>query len=49
MNYLEEYYNSYLGFCPDIGTAVVVLSNLPPDYRIPATVPGIKRLQELNR
>ena len=31
------------------GTAVVVLSNLPPNDRIPATVLGIKRLQELNR
>ena len=41
--------NSYLGFCPETNTAVVVLSNLPPDYRIPATVLGIKRLQKLNR
>jgi len=43
------HYNSYLGFCPETGTAVVVLSNLSPDDRIPATVLGIKRLQELDR
>lgn len=41
------HYNSYLGFRPETGTAVVVLSNLPPDHRIPATVLGIKRLLEL--
>lgn len=43
------HYNSYLGFCPETKTAVVVLSNLAPGDRIPATVLGIKRLQELNR
>ena len=43
------HYNSYLGFCPETGTAVVVLSNLSPNDRIPATVLGIKKLQELNR
>lgn len=43
------HYNSYLGFCPKTNTAVVVLSNLSPNDRIPATVLGIKRLQELNR
>lgn len=37
-------YNSYIGFNPDCQSAVVVLSNLPPDYRIPATVVGIKRM-----
>jgi beta-lactamase class C len=42
------HYNSYLGFCPETGTAVVVLSNLSPNDRIPATVLGIKRLRELN-
>jgi len=36
------HYNSYLGFCPETGTAVVVLSNLSPNDRIPATVLGIK-------
>lgn len=39
-------YNSYLGFNPETGTAVVVLSNLSPSYRIPATVLGIKILTE---
>ena len=43
------HYNSYLGFCPETNTAVVVLSNLSPNDRIPATVLGIKKLQELNR
>ena len=42
-------YNSYLGFNPETATAVVVLSNLSPDYRIPATVLGIKLLQSLNK
>lgn len=41
------HYNCYLGFCPAKGQAVVVLSNLPPDYRIPATILGLKLLQEL--
>ncbi len=40
-------YNSYLGFNPETGTAVVVLSNLAPSYRIPATVLGVKLLIEL--
>lgn len=40
-------YNSYLGFCPETGTAVVILSNLPPSYRIPATVLGVKLLEEI--
>lgn len=39
-------YNSYLGFRPETGTAVVVLSNLAPNYRIPATILGIKLLTE---
>ncbi len=38
-------YNSYIGFSPDSRTAVIVLSNLAPNYRIPATVLGIKLLQ----
>jgi len=38
------HYNSYLGFHPATGTAVVILSNLAPGYRIPATVLGIKLL-----
>lgn len=41
-------YNSYLGFCPETGTAVVVLSNLAPGYRIPATILGVKRLLEIS-
>lgn len=40
-------YNSYLGFHPESGTAVVILSNLPPSYRIPATVLGVKLLEEI--
>ncbi|WP_200814924.1 serine hydrolase domain-containing protein [Scatolibacter rhodanostii] len=40
-------YNSYLGFNPETGTAVVILSNLSPNYRIPATVLGAKLLMEL--
>lgn len=39
-------YNSYLGFHPETKTAVVVLSNLAPKYRIPATVLGVKLLLE---
>ncbi len=41
-------FNSYLGFNPETGTAVVILSNLPPGYRIPATVLGAKLLAELD-
>lgn len=37
-------YNSYLGFHPETDTAVVVLSNLAPGYRIPAAVLGAKQL-----
>lgn len=40
-------YNSYLGFNLETGVAVVVLSNLSPNYRIPATVLGIKLLTEM--
>lgn len=40
-------YNSYLGFNPQTKTAVVVLSNLPPNYKIPATVLGVKLLKEI--
>jgi CubicO group peptidase (beta-lactamase class C family) len=42
-------YNSYLGFDPESDTAVVVLSNLSPDYRIPATVLGVKALNEVRK
>lgn len=40
-------YNCYLGFDPGKQLAVVILSNLSPDYRIPATVMGVKLLTEL--
>lgn len=40
-------FNSYLGFNSETGTAVVILSNLSPSYRIPATVLGTKLLIEL--
>ena len=43
------HYNSYLGFNLDTATAVVILSNLSPNERIPATVLGIKLLQELKQ
>ena len=41
------HYNCYMGFHPETGTAVVVLSNLAPNDRIPATVLGAKLLQSL--
>ena len=40
-------YNSYLGFNFETKTGVVVLSNLAPNYRIPATLLGVKLLLEL--
>lgn len=42
------HYNSYLGFHLKTDTAVVVLSNFAPSYRIPATVLGTKQLLELD-
>lgn len=41
-------YNCYLGFCPKTETAVVILSNLSPSYRIPATVMGVKLLKSIS-
>ena len=41
------HYNSYIGFSEDKQCAVVVLSNTAPSYRIPATVIGEKKLNEL--
>jgi CubicO group peptidase (beta-lactamase class C family) len=41
-------YNSYIGFDLSNQTAVVILSNLSPNFRIPATVMGIKLLVDLN-
>lgn len=35
-----------LVFSKENNTAVVILSNLAPDYRIPATVLGVKLLLE---
>lgn len=43
------HYNCHLGFDPETKTAVVILSNLAPNHRIPATVLGVKLLQELTR
>lgn len=40
-------YNCYLGVDPDSGNAAVVLSNLSPIHRIPATVIGAKLLNEM--
>ncbi len=40
-------YNCYLGFDSERKIAVIILSNLSPNYRIPATVMGIKLLTDL--
>ncbi len=40
-------FNSYLGFDKESGVAIVILSNLAPSYRIPATVLGVKLMNEL--
>jgi len=40
-------FNSYLGFDKEKQVGVVILSNLPPAYRIPATVMGVKLLTSL--
>jgi CubicO group peptidase (beta-lactamase class C family) len=42
-------YNSYIGFDKENQIGVVILSNLSPDYRIPATVIGIEILTSLQR
>lgn len=42
-------YNCYLGFSVDKNMAVIVLSNFAPNYRIPATVLGVKLLDELKQ
>ncbi len=41
-------HSSYLGFCPEKNTAVVVLSNLSQDEDIPATAIGHKKLLEVS-
>ncbi len=40
-------YNCYMGFNLETQTGVVILSNLSPSYRIPATVLGVKLLKEI--
>lgn len=40
-------YNCYLGVSPQKQCGVVVLSNLSPHTRIPATVMGVRLLEEL--
>jgi CubicO group peptidase (beta-lactamase class C family) len=40
-------YNSYLGFNLKTKTAVVILSNLAPNYRIPSTVMGVKLMKNI--
>ena len=40
-------FNCYLGFQPETGTAVVILSNLSPSTNISATVLGVKLMMEL--
>lgn len=40
-------FNCYIGFRPQDRTAVVILSNLSPKEKIPATVLGIKLLSEM--
>jgi len=42
-------YNCYIGFDKNKKVAVVILSNLPPGYRIPATVMGVKLLTALQK
>lgn len=48
-NGATAHYNCYVGFCLETQTAVVVLSNLSPNDRIPATIIGIKLLKELQK
>jgi len=40
-------YNSYVGFDKLMQTGVVILSNLPPDYKISTTIIGVRLLNEL--
>lgn len=41
-------HSSYIGFCPEKNTAVVVLSNLSQDEGIPATTIGFKKLLDVS-
>lgn len=40
-------FNAYLGFDKEKQIGVVILSNTPPSYKIPATVMGVKLIKEL--
>lgn len=40
-------FNSYMGFDKESQIGVIILSNLPPSYKIPATVMGVKLMNEL--
>ncbi len=40
-------YNCYMGFNTETQTGIIILSNLSPGYRIPATVLGVKLLTEI--
>ncbi len=42
-------FNSYIGFDKENQVAVVILSNLSPNYRVPATVMGIELLTSLRK
>lgn len=42
-------FNSYIGFDKENKIGVVILSNLPPSYKIPATVMGIEILTSLQK
>ena len=42
-------FNSYLGFDKERQIGVVILSNVGPNYRIPATVMGVKLMRDLQR
>ncbi|MDD4097009.1 MAG: serine hydrolase [Oscillospiraceae bacterium] len=41
-------YNCYFAISPETGTAVVILSNLAPNYRIPATIMGAKLMKQIS-
>jgi len=48
-NGATENYNSYIGFDKENQIGVVILSNLSPNYRIPATIMGIEILTTLQK